>query len=99
MPLINQSTMLKQQFANVSVDPTAAGASADVDGIFDPLPMCMLIVTWASLQASKNGSQWPLWMLGRPRFEGISLKQTACTPRSALRRISAAASTGSHNGT
>ena len=28
--------MLKQQFANVSVDPTAAGASGDVDGIFEP---------------------------------------------------------------
>src|SRR5689334_12228217 len=53
-PLINQSTIEKQQLANVSVEPTAAGASADVDGIFEPLPMCMLIVTLASLQASKN---------------------------------------------
>jgi hypothetical protein len=36
--------MLKQQFANVRVDPTAAGASGDVLGIFEPEPICMLMV-------------------------------------------------------
>ena len=38
-------------------------------------------------------------MLGNPRWNGISLKHTACTPRAALRRTSAAASSASHNGT
>jgi hypothetical protein len=49
--------MLKQQFANVRVDPTAAGASGDVLGIFEPEPMCMLMVVAVSLHASKNGFQ------------------------------------------
>src|SRR5947209_2094417 len=35
-------------------------------------------------------------MLGRPRWLGISLKHTACTPRAALRRTSPAASSASH---
>jgi hypothetical protein len=42
---------------NVSVEPTAAGASAEVDGIFDDEPMCMLIVVPVSAQARKKGSQ------------------------------------------
>ena len=67
-PDISQSTMEKQQLANVSVEPTAAGASGEVDGIFEPDPMCMLITVWVSLQASKNGSQWPSasWIEGIP---------------------------------
>ena len=59
MPLISQSTIEKQQLANVSVEPTAGGASGDVDGIFEPDPMCMLIVVPVSSQAAKNGSQYP----------------------------------------
>jgi hypothetical protein len=31
-----------------------------------------------SAQAAKSGSQAPLWMLGSPRWLGISLKHTAC---------------------
>ena len=42
---------------NVSVEPTAAGASAEVDGIFDDDPMCMLMTVPVSAQARKNGSQ------------------------------------------
>ncbi len=38
-------------------------------------------------------------MDGSPRCGGISLKHTAWTPRSALRRTSAAASSASHSGT
>ena len=41
----------------VSVEPTAGGASADVDGIFDDDPMCMLMTVPVSAQARKNGSQ------------------------------------------
>jgi hypothetical protein len=41
----------------VSVDPTAAGASADVDGIFELDPMCMQTTVSVSAHAPKNGSQ------------------------------------------
>ena len=37
--------------------PTAPGASTDVDGIFEPEPMCMHTIVDVSLHASKNGSQ------------------------------------------
>src|ERR1700723_1533156 len=77
---------------------TATGASADVAGIFEDEPMCMLTTVPVSAQAAKNGSQYRLWMLGSPRWGGISLKQTARTPRAALRRTSAAARGASHNG-
>src|SRR3954454_22898215 len=99
MPLISQSTSEKQELAKVSVEPTAAGASFDVDGICDDEPMCMLITVPVSLHAARNGSQWSVCTLGRDRRGGISLKQTARTPRSALRLTSAAISWGSHNGT
>src|SRR6478609_3037584 len=82
---------------NVKVDPTAAGASVEVDGILDDDPMCMHTVVWVSSQARRNGSQSSPWIDGRPRYGGISLKHTACTPRSALRSTSAAASWGSHS--
>src|SRR3984957_11057611 len=76
---------------------TATGASADVAGIFDEEPMCMLTTVPVSAQAAKNGSQYPLWMLGSPRWGGISLKHTARTPRAALRRTSAAALSAFHS--
>ena len=41
----------------VSVDPTAGGASAEVEGIFDELPMCMLTIVLVSAQARKKGTQ------------------------------------------
>src|SRR5947208_15453956 len=83
----------------LSVACTAAGASGDAAGIDDDEPMCMLIQTSPSAQAAKNGSQWSVWIDGSPSLGGISLKHTACTPRSLLRRISAAAMSASHRGT
>src|SRR4249919_1333869 len=83
---------------NVRVEPTAGGASADVEGIFDDEPMCMFTTTPVSAQAAKNGSHSPEWMEGSPRYGGISEKHVARTPRSALRRISSAASVASHSG-
>jgi hypothetical protein len=77
---------------------TPPGASAEVAGILDDEPMCMHTTVEVSWQAAKNGSHFPEWMLGRPRWGGISLKHTARTPRSALRRTSAAASSALHNG-
>src|ERR1700674_1881093 len=97
-PENRKSTNEKVGWVCVSVDPTAGGASAEVEGIFDDEPMCMLTTVPVSAQARKNGSQYPLWMLGSPRWGGISLKHTARTPRAALRRTSAAALWASHNG-
>src|ERR1700722_8561047 len=82
----------------LSVAATATGASAEVAGIFDDEPMCMQTTVLVSSQAAKNGSHTPLWMLGSPRWGGISLKHTARTPRAALRRTSAAARSASHKG-
>ena len=86
-------------FMYVSVDPTAGGASADVDGIFDDEPMCMHTTVFVSSHAARNGSQKPFLSCtdGRPRNGGISENVTAWQPLAALRRISAAASTGSHS--
>src|ERR1700722_5686018 len=82
----------------LSVAATATGASPDVAGILEDDPMCMHTTVRVASQAAKKGSQAPLWMLGSPRCGGISLKQTARTPRAALRRTSVAASSGSHRG-
>src|SRR5256884_3760315 len=78
----------------VSVDPTAGGASFDVDGIFDDEPMCMHTTVPVSAHAWKNGSQYPSASCtdGSPRNGGISVNATAWPPREALRRVSAPAS-------
>ena len=44
-------------FMYVSVEPTAAGASADVDGIFDDEPMCIDTTVPVSAHAAHSGSQ------------------------------------------
>ena len=82
----------------LNVAATATGASAEVAGIFDDDPMCMHTTVPVSAHAAKNGSQSPVWMLGRPSTAGISLKHTARAPRDALRRTSAAASSASQSG-
>src|SRR6476646_10918274 len=83
----------------VSVLPTAGGASAEVDGIFELDPMCIETTVSVSAQARENGSQYPSasWTDGSPRNGGISLKHTACAPRAALRRTSSAASWASQS--
>ena len=63
---------------------TDGGASGDAAGICDDEPMCMHTAVPVSAQASKNGSQWPEWMVGRPRWTGSSLKATARTPRAGV---------------
>ena len=52
-----KSTIEKVALVWVRVDPTAGGASAEVDGIFDEEPMCMLTTVLVSAQALKKGSQ------------------------------------------
>ena len=71
---------------------------AEVAGICDDDPMCMHTTVFVSWHAVKNGSHSPEWIDGSPSLGGISLKHTACTPRAALRRTSAAASCASHSG-
>src|SRR6476646_8738449 len=78
---------------------TATGASADVAGIFELEPMCMQTTFCVSWHAAKKGSHSPEWMLGSSSGGGISEKHTARTPRAALRRTSAAASSASQSGT
>ena len=56
-PLKRKSTSEKVALVWVRVEPTAGGASAEVDGIFDDDPMCMLTTVCVSAQARKNGSQ------------------------------------------
>ena len=60
--------------------------------------MCMHMVVRVSSAAANNGSQEPVWMLGNPRWVGISLKQTARAPRAALRVSSVTARSTSHMG-
>src|SRR3954451_6208311 len=69
---------------------TDGGASGEAAGIFEDEPMCIATTVRLSAQAAKNGSQYPVWIVGSPRWYGSSLKHTACTPRAALRRTSAA---------
>lgn len=60
--------------------------------------MCIAMTVPVSSQARKKGSQWSVWTEGSPRCGGISENATARTPRAALRRTSAAASSGSQSG-
>src|SRR5689334_24766900 len=96
MPDINQSVSDIAAFMYVSVLPTAAGASADVDGIFDDDPMCMHTTVLVSSHAARNGSHHPSLSCidGKPRNAGISENVTARHPRAALRRTSASARFG-----
>src|SRR3954447_11310648 len=98
MPEYSQSAMLAMALLNASTPPTPAGASGDATGIFDDEPMCMHSVTLASLHALNTGSQKPVWIDGRPRCVGISLKQIACAPFLAMRSTSLAARSASHSG-
>src|SRR5262245_66449205 len=93
-PDIRKSVSDIAAFMYVSVEPTAGGASFDVDGIFDDDPMCIHTTVPASAHAWKNGSQYPSASCtdGKPRNGGISVNATAWPPRAALRRIASAAS-------
>ena len=97
-PLKSQSASEAIELLKASVPPTPSGASGDALGSLDDDPMCMHSVTPVSFATESTGSQCPVWMLGSPRRVGSSLKQKARTPRSALRRISATASSTSQSG-
>jgi len=62
-----KSTMDDMALPNVNAEATSAGASGDVEGIFDDEPMCIWMDTPCSAHAAKNGSQYSVWIDGRPR--------------------------------
>src|SRR5580704_5546084 len=84
-PENNQSASPCSPNSWVSAEETAGGASGEVDGIFEPDPLCMQITVPVSSQARTNGSQWRAseWIEGRPSSGGCSDKHTARTPRAA----------------
>ena len=79
----------------VSVIRQSIGASGEVITSDDDDPMCMHTTTCSSLHACQNGSQWSEWMLGQPSFDGFSENVTAWAPLAAVRRTSAASTSGS----
>src|ERR1700722_11686263 len=81
--------------SGVNVIRQSMGASGDVTTICEDEPMCMHATTPSSLQALQNGSQWSECRLGQPSFDGFSEKVTAWAPFAAVRRTSAARTSGS----
>ena len=79
----------------VSVMRQSIGASGDVITSCEDEPMCRQTTTPSSLHACQNGSQWSEWKLGQPSFDGFSENVTACAPFAAVRRTSAASTSGS----
>ena len=82
-------------FIGVRVISTSMGASGEVITNSEDDPMCMHTTTASSLQAVQNGSQWSECTLGHPSFDGFSEKVTAWAPLAAVRRTSAASTSGS----
>ena len=82
-------------FIGVTVINTSMGASGEVMTSSEEEPMCMHTTTFSSQHACQKGSQWSEWMLGQPSLEGFSEKVTAWAPFLAVRRTSAARTSGS----
>src|SRR3984957_924603 len=74
---------------------TSIGASMEVIRMEDDEPKCMQMTVPSSSQAFQKGSQWSLCSEGQPSFSGFSENVTAWQPFLAVRRTSAAASSGS----
>ena len=78
------------------VAPTPIGGPPGSLGMMCPDDAtCRQTTVSVSSHARHTGSHQSLWMDGKPRLWGISGRVTATKPRSALRRISAAAKSGS----
>ena len=69
----------------------SGGESDDGMRVLEEDPTWRFTTVSVSSHAAKNGSQYRVWMEGRPSFSGFSVKATARKPRPALARISAAA--------
>src|SRR4051812_28854335 len=91
-----KSTAENMAYPKNSTPMVSGGASGAVDGDDDDDPTCRQTTVPVSSHACITGSQCPVCSDGRPSFSGASLNDTATNPRSALRRISSAASTGSN---
>src|SRR6478609_7630127 len=87
-----------RMFTGVIVMVTSMGASDEVIDIDDDEPMCRQTTVPVSSHARQNGSQWSVWKLGYPNFDGFSENATAWQPFSATRRTSAAISSASQIG-
>src|SRR3974390_3322534 len=98
LPEKSQSASEAIELLNASVPPTPPGASGDAAGVVDDEPLCLHSVTPVSLPTWNIGSHAPVWIVGRPRWCGSSLKQIARHPLPATRCTSAAARSTSHSG-
>ena len=79
-------------FMYVSVEPTAGGASGDVDGIFDDEPMCMHTTVLGLGARLEERVPVAVGVVDRRQAEerrDLARSATAWPPRAALRRISA----------
>src|SRR5437588_8466130 len=90
----NQSTAAAMLAPNSTVT-ASGGAPSDAVGVVPDEPKCRQSTVSVSSHARKNGSQWSEYSDGKPILSGDSVNETARNPRSALRRISAAAISGS----
>ena len=85
-------------FIGCSVMSTSIGASGAVTTSDDDEPMCRHTIVPSSEHACQNGSQCSSWKLGSFSFSGFSENVTAWQPFAAMRRTSAAISSGSQIG-
>jgi hypothetical protein len=76
----------------------SVGMSSDVRIRLEEDPTCIETTIPVSSQARSIGSQWSVWIDGRPSLVGFSEKATDLAPRAAVRSISAAAAAGSQSG-
>ena len=74
---------------------SSSGAPGERAAVHDDEPLCRHTTVSVSSHARRNGSQWSVCIDGSRRSTGFSGKLTALKPRSALRRTSAAAISGS----
>ena len=74
------------------------GESLEIRWKVDDDPMWIDSTILRSLAARNTGSQWPVWMVGRPSGSKFSEKQIERQPLAYTRSISVTASAGSHRG-
>ena len=74
------------------------GVSIEACGAGLPAPMCKQIAMSCSTSVLYIGSQYGLWMLGKPWIVGFSLSDTAVQPFFAIRLISSIVAFMSHVG-
>ncbi len=91
----SQSAQVTRALTGNRVVNSSSGAYGEREADQPDEAQCRHTTVPVSWHAARNGSQCPVCSDGRPRSTGCSTKLTARKPRSALRRISAAAISGS----